>query len=413
MTVLVDLFRTFGLITGDLVSTDGQLEPSYARFKGCASAGQGCHQLPIDEASPSSATSCEAGPSGSRCPIPSPRSSPRSVRPPASRASPQTPRWPCSRSRTCPRTRPVGQDRQHVATLLDLPEDQVPDLRLTWCHVRRGPQGEPLGSCPKVPADLEAKVSYHIDTQEPSAKERLFGSQHQKTTAINQDLGLELPLGTSTYPANAEEGTHFIVHRAALAMPVLPGQVQLGDAASDVSANDLWLRAQGGVPVCDDNRRRENLAPEPLVERGYAQHGTPYAPCGRLCRSNGSDDQADSRQYVCGRPCSPQERKRCPHGSGVRGSSHRMIFTDHPRLIGPIQRGTSTWHRFYAVRTASERTNSDDQAVVGGGHPPRLRGLGAFRFAGALRTLAQLLRQALNFVLDVTSTLNRRQLIQT
>jgi hypothetical protein len=31
MAVFVELFRTFGLSTGDLLSTDGQLEPSYSR----------------------------------------------------------------------------------------------------------------------------------------------------------------------------------------------------------------------------------------------------------------------------------------------------------------------------------------------------------------------------------------------
>jgi hypothetical protein len=90
-----------------------------------------------------------------------------------------------------------------------------------------------------------------------------------------------------------------------------------------------------------------------------------------------------------------------------------MTFRDHPRLIGPIQRGTSAWHRLYAARTASERTNSYDQEVIANGRPPRLRGLKAFRFAGAIRTLAQLLRRALHFVLDVTSTLGKPRLTST
>ena len=52
-------------------------------------------------------------------------------------------------------------------------------------------------------------------------------------------------------------------------------------------------------------------------------------------------------------------------------------------------------------------TNSYDQEVIANAHPLRMRGLQAFRFAGAMRTLAQLLRRALNFVLDVTSTLGK------
>jgi hypothetical protein len=50
MAVMVDLFWTFGLITGELLSTEGQLEPSYARYKGCLYARKGCQQFVVDEA---------------------------------------------------------------------------------------------------------------------------------------------------------------------------------------------------------------------------------------------------------------------------------------------------------------------------------------------------------------------------
>jgi hypothetical protein len=90
-----------------------------------------------------------------------------------------------------------------------------------------------------------------------------------------------------------------------------------------------------------------------------------------------------------------------------------MSFKDHPRLIGPIQRGSKAWHELYKARSSSERTNSYDQEVVGNAHPLRMRGLKTFRFAGAIRTLAQLLRRALNFVLDVTYTLDQVPVTQT
>jgi hypothetical protein len=259
-----------------------------------------------------------------------------------------------------------------------------------------------LGSCPKVPSDLEAKVGSHVDTKNPSKTEAVFGYVHLTSTDLNRALGLELPLGNSTSPADAHEGTTFIEPCAALAIPVLPGQVHLGDAANDVTANDHWLHDQGGIAVFAYNPRNEHRDAASLLTRGYDQYGTPYAPCGRLCRSNGYDSQAESRQYVCGRPCPPEEQRQCPHGSGVLGYSHRMTFTEHPRLMGPIQRGTPAWQRLYAARSASERTNSDDHEVIAHAHPLRMRGLKAFRFAGAIRTLAQLLRRALNFILDVT-----------
>ena len=90
-----------------------------------------------------------------------------------------------------------------------------------------------------------------------------------------------------------------------------------------------------------------------------------------------------------------------------------MTCKDPPRLIGPMQRGTPAWQRLYAARSASARTNSDDQEVIANAHPLRMRGLQAFRFAGAMRTLAQRLRRAVNFVLDVISTLGKTPVAQT
>lgn len=149
------------------------------------------------------------------------------------------------------------------------------------------------------------------------------------------------------------------------------------------------------------------------MHRGDDQDGTPSAPCGRLCHSNGYDYQAQSRQYVCGLPCPAQEQKRCLHHYGVLGYCHRMRFEDHPRLIGPMQRASKAWQDFYTSRSSSEHTTSYDQEVVGKAHPLRMRGLKAFRFAGAIRTLAQLLRRALNFVLDVTYPWSKRPVAQT
>jgi hypothetical protein len=51
LAVLVDLVRDVGLSRGERRATDGQLEPSYSRFKGCAHGCQACQQLPLDEAS--------------------------------------------------------------------------------------------------------------------------------------------------------------------------------------------------------------------------------------------------------------------------------------------------------------------------------------------------------------------------
>ncbi len=413
MAAVVTLFRTFGLITGALLSTDGQLEPSYARYKGCPYAGEGCRSFRVDEAGQQELRhQLSSGAKRLQLPCPFPDVVTKVRQATAKQGVPRVPKVTLIALADVPARPPPRADLQQVATLLAVPQGEVPALHLKGCHLSRGPQGELLGRCPKVPSDLEAKVGYHLDTKEPSKTERVFGYLHQKSTDINQVLGLELPVGTSTSPADANEGTHFLAHRATLAIPVLPGQVQLGDAAYDVTTNYQGLGEQGGIAVFAYNPRNEHLTPEALVKRGYDPYGTPYAPCGRLCRSNGYDYQANSRQYVCGRPCLPEEQRHCPHGSGVLGYSHRMAFRDHPRLIGPIQRGTPAWQGLYGARSASERTNGYDQEVIANGRPLRMRGLKAFRFAGAIRTLAHLLRRALNFVLDVTYTLGKTPWVQ-
>ncbi len=414
MAMMVQLLQTFGLIKGKLLSTDGQLEPSYSRYKGCTYACQGCHAFRVDEAGQQELRrQLQSGAKRLQVTCPFPDVVDKVRKATAKKGTPKDPKVSLLEIEQAPQGQTSNQDRQQVATLLSLPEDEVPPVRLKWCHLSQTPQGEFLGSCPKVPSDLEAKVGYHVDTKDPSKKESIFGYLHLKTTDLNRDLGLELPLDNSTYEADANEGTEFIEHRDALAVPLLPSQVQLGDAAYDVIANYRWLHDRGGIAVFAYNRRNEHLDPESLLKRGYDQYGTPYAPCGRLCRSNGYDYQAQSRQYVCGLPCPPLEQQQCPHVDGVQGYSHRMTFRDHPRLIGPIQRGTPAWHHLYAARSASERTNSYDQEVIANARPLRMRGLKAFRFAGAIRTLAQLLRRALNFVLDVTYTSDKSPVPQT
>ena len=268
---------------------------------------------------------------------------------------------------TVPESNASTPQRQHVAKLLGLPQDEAPSLRIKWSHLSQSANGELIGSCPKMPSDLEAKIGVHVDNKNPGQKEEVFGYLHLKTTDLNPALGLELPVGNSTYPGNTKEGAEFIAHRSKLAVPLQPGQKQLGDSAYDFTMNYEWLHDRGAIAVFDYNRRNEHVDEASLLNRGYDRNGAPYAPCGRLCHSNGYDYEAQSRQYVCGLQCLAEEQKRCPHRFGVLGYSHRMTFKDHPRLIGPIQRGSKAWDRLYKARSASERINSYDQDVTSEG----------------------------------------------
>jgi hypothetical protein len=312
--VFVDFFRAFGLSQGEVLATDGHLEPTHARCKGCAYFCQGCPAFRLDDARRQAL--CAQLQSGAkrlqlRCPLPDVVAQGRQRT--AKTGKPREPMVALLEVAYVANESPSNNGTEQVAALLALPHDVVPPLRLQWSHRRRDSPGELWGHCPKVPTDLEAGVGDHIDTKDPAKQERGFGSLHQKTTDINAELGLELPLCHSTEAANTDEGTHCQAHRNKVAIPIVPEQMQLGDAADDVPTNSQGLRRQGGLPIIASPPRRANLAPATLLKRGYDQHGTLYAPCGRLCRSNGYDYHAESRQDVCGRPCPLEEQQLCPH----------------------------------------------------------------------------------------------------
>jgi hypothetical protein len=177
MAAVVELCRTVGLITGALLATDGQLEPSYARYKGCTYACQGCRAFRVDEAGQQELR--RQLHSGAQrlpltCPFPDVVDKVRQV--PAKQGTPTDPTVALLAIADVPEGQASSpQERQQVATLLGLPEHEVPPLRLTWCHLSRSPQGALLGSCPKVPSDREAKGGYHIATKNPSKTEPVFG----------------------------------------------------------------------------------------------------------------------------------------------------------------------------------------------------------------------------------------------
>ena len=166
LAVFVGLFRDLGLITGELLATDGQLEPSNSRFKGCAYFCQACRQLPLDEASQQElGRQLQAGAKRLeiRCPFPEVVQKVRQAT--AKQGTPREPKVALLEIEYLPADRAKTDERPQVAELLSLPPDQLPALRIKWSHLTQGPQRELRGSCPKVPSDLEAKVGYHIDNK--------------------------------------------------------------------------------------------------------------------------------------------------------------------------------------------------------------------------------------------------------
>ena len=298
LAVLVGLFRDFGLMQGALLSTDGQLELSYARFKGCAYSCQDCQRLPVDEASRHElGRQLQAGAKRLELRCPFPEVVQKVLQATTKKGTPREPIDGAPGDRACARPTDSQPDgRPQLSERLSLPLDQLSPVRLQWSHLTKDSQGELWARRPKVPSDLEARVGYHIDTKDPPHTERVFGYLHQTTTHIDIERGLAFPVGTSTYPANVAEGSHFQAHRATRAIPFRPQQVELADAGDDVVDHDQGIRDRQGIPIIASHPRHEDRSPEGLLARGDDSTGTPDAPCGRLGRANGYDYQSDSRQ---------------------------------------------------------------------------------------------------------------------
>lgn len=405
MDMFVNFFMEFGLVTPELVTADGQLEPSNSRYKGCAHFCNECRSFSITDEHLrilKSQLLSEKKILEITCPYPK-------VVEKVKKATQKKGKL------TEPKVKLLGVeylapeehkkvDPDESVMILGFDRNEFPRVRVKWCHVTQGASGQLRGCCPKVPSDLEARVGYHVDNKNPSKKERVFGYLNQRVSVVNLPLRLELPIRVSTYPANQSEGKCFFENRQLAKLPFIPGQVHVLDAGYDQTDNYFQFKEKGAIGIICYNPRNEDLSSEALRERGFDQNGVPYAPCGRLCRSNGYNYENNSRQYVCRIQCEEEERLKCPHGGKALGFSKKMPFAEHPRLVGPVQRGTSVWRILYNARSASERVNSYDQEVVAQEKRPKIRGLAAFKFAGAIRTLGQLLVRSINFVLNATHT---------
>jgi hypothetical protein len=132
MAVVVDFLYHFGLIKGELLSTDGQLEPSYSRYKGCTYPCQDCEAFTLSEADRQALG--EQLQSGAKrleltCPFPEVVEKVREAS--AKKGSPKDPKVALLEIESVAEDKASAPQRQHVARLLGLTQDEVPPLRIT------------------------------------------------------------------------------------------------------------------------------------------------------------------------------------------------------------------------------------------------------------------------------------------
>jgi hypothetical protein len=269
--------------------------------------------------------------------------------------------------------------------------------------------------CPRLPADMDARIGVRRNPQNPNRKQKIFGFNAVIDTAINLELGIELPVACTTIAGNAEEGKRFITNREQiLAHHGKNSKIDLADAKYDELQNYAYSRSNGAIPIIDYNSRSENLSPPALRERGYDHNGWPYAPCGLLTRPNGFDFNCQRASFTCRRQCVfskdqaiIQYSASCPYWINYHGFSKHMSIVELPRLITEVPRGTYRHQKLKALRSASERVNStakDDFAILA---KPKIRGLSPAGVLSQMAVTVVLLKRVARFIIKVTLALRK------
>jgi len=271
--------------------------------------------------------------------------------------------------------------------------------------------------CPKLPFDTDARIGVRRNTQHPNRKEKVFGFNAIIDTSIELSLGIELPVACTTIAGNAEEGRHFISNRyQIIRYHGKCSKIDLADAKYDELNNYSFSRSNSAIPIIDYNPRSENLSVPALKERGYDQNGWPYAPCGILTRPNGFDFDCQRATFSCRRQCLSSKDPSileyahdCPYWINYHGFTKHVSVKQFPRLITEVMRGTDRFKSLKKLRSASERTNStakDDFTILS---KPKIRGIKSAGVLSQLAVISVLLKRIAFFIVKVTLSLRQIQ----
>ena len=423
--VLVEILRKLDIITARILSHDGTLVPTFARYRGCNYACQDCKHIPfnrdlIGELRRKILKLLEGSadiPLGKekRVFVKCPRRDflPKDVNP----ASIEIIAY-----KLVPFNPELLNDKDQTARLLGL-EEALSKANLMFIPMRSNISGIKLNlidnpvwvRCPRVPADLDAKIGHRRSKYNPNKKEKVFGFQAVITTSVEPELGIELPLACISTPGSDSDGSHFVSCRFQIKFnhPTLTTYIDIGDSGFDHTPNYNWSRSENSIPIFDYNIRNENLSQEALFKRGYDHNGWPFAPCKATLRPNGYDKEDKRLSFVCAKQClsSPQSIPEpipdCQYLVRSLGWSTHVPIANNPRLLCEIPRGSYRRKKIRNLRPASERTNSTAKSDLDILNRPRVMGKDRFGILAQLGCIVVLLKRFVSFVARVTLSLRK------
>ena len=423
---MVDIFHQLEMITFNILAHDGTLYPTWARYKGCTYFQDECKTMTVDKVLRSAKNrilyrlnNMDKHPLGSeiritaQCPG---TCFPKDVKPPKVEV------FACKLSFVDGKT---TQDQLNSAILFGLAEE-LEKRQLCIDVIRSIPisinpdMDQITFRCPKLPTDTDAKIGVRRDPQNSSKKEKVFGYNCVLTTSVEPNLKLELPVAVTNIAGNGDEGRQIITnHEQILRQHACLPRIDIADSKYDIRENYEYLRSNGSIPVIDYNRRRENLSPARLKERGYDQNGWPFAPCGLLCRPNGYEEKYHRLSFCCFKQCQKLNLKalqnllktydiaKCPHIVNSNGFATHRSIDEQPRLLNEIPRGSKRYNEIKKARSASERANStlkEDLKIL---EKPRVLNRERANILAQIAAIVLLLTRAFGFVVRITTLIRK------
>ncbi len=420
---LVSIVEQLGLLSFNILATDGTLFPSAARYHGCCCFEDSCASIAVDNIvqrvhdrvlyrieDPARIVPGKQSRVKVECPNPN---FPEDVKRPKisilsftlENASDELSSVDANNLKFFRVEEQLGK----LDLVLRFPQSNVHAISLS--SLISEPSNTFRFRCPKLPYDRTARIGVRRKPSNPDKTEKIFGYNAVITTAIEPQWGLELPVACLTIAGNAQEGNQFIPLQKQISRfhDVQP-RIHLLDAKYDEFHNYEYARQQGAVPLIDYNPRNEKLVREALLERGYDRNGWPYVPyCHLPTRPNGFDAAAQRLSFSCFKQCVKSNSssnldlyRKCPHRANRLGYSTHVSIAQHPRLILEIPRGSERYRQLHALRSAAERTNStlkEDNAIL---RQPPVRSLRRAAVASQMGVITTLLDRVTRFVLDIT-----------
>lgn len=424
--ILVEIVEALGLITARILSHDGSLFPTTARYKGCNYACPDCLNIRVTDKdfiqrernkilklleNPSKIDLTKERRAHAKCPRVD--SLPQNAHPPSIIVMAY---------KLIPFDPDLVNEKDQTAKLLGVEEDlarakfMLIPKRSNISKVELNLKGNPFYvKCPRVPADLTAKVGYRRSKYNPNKKEKVFGFLTTITTSVEPETGLELPIAVRTEDGSHHDGNSFIPLREQIKEhhPELETHIDIGDAGFDYINNYEYSRRNGSLPIFAYNPRNEDLTQNALYLRGYDHNGYPYAPCKATCKPNGYDKDEKRLSFICAKQClsSPQAVPElitdCSYLNNSNGFATHMPISKNPRLITEIPRGSKRWKKIYNIRTSSERTNSAAKTDLDVIDKPIVMGVKRARILAVLACIATLIKKLLHFIVNITLTLRK------